>query len=269
MIKSGVAGYEKQLEASRSGVKPLYRPRGWRKEERKRKKMVRKVAWYRPADCVGFYPPTPGGELARSVGKVLQEEGERIGLDLRCVETGGVSLAKQLVKANLRSGEPCGRPGCVLDEVSGGAGGPHNVPSVLYKGTCNLCEEVGENAEYWGETGRSACHRCLQHQEEVVKRSEVNAFANHLALHHPQAQGDITNFKIQVVSAFKKPFPREKTEAVKIGSSEVNQLMNSKAEHRQPAIHRVQMTRELGELQPARGRERERGGRSRRVVRGV
>ena len=71
VITSGVAGFERQVEASRSGEKPLFRPRGWRREERRRRKMVRKVAWYRPADCVGFFPSTPGGELNKQIGKVL------------------------------------------------------------------------------------------------------------------------------------------------------------------------------------------------------
>ena len=74
VTKAGVVGYEKQLEASRAGVKPLYRPRAWKKEERRRRKILRKASWYRPADCVGFFPPTPGGELSRKIGEVLEEE---------------------------------------------------------------------------------------------------------------------------------------------------------------------------------------------------
>ena len=35
VIKSGVVGYESQLEASRSGQKPLFRPRGWQGGEEK------------------------------------------------------------------------------------------------------------------------------------------------------------------------------------------------------------------------------------------
>ena len=51
--------------------------------------MVRKAAWYRPADCVAFYPPSSQGELAKEIGKVLMEEGKRINFNLRAVETGG------------------------------------------------------------------------------------------------------------------------------------------------------------------------------------
>ena len=53
-------------------------------------------------------------------------------MNLRAVETGGASLGKMLVHPDLKRGEPFGRPGCVLDRTSGGAGGPHNVPSANY-----------------------------------------------------------------------------------------------------------------------------------------
>ena len=78
----------------------------------------------------------------------------------------------------------------------------------------------------------------------MSSNKDSNAFAKHLALYHPNEQGDIENFKIQVESVFKKPLTRQKTEAVKIQSSTATYLMNSKAEHRQPALLRVGMTRE-------------------------
>ena len=59
--------------------------------------------------------PSPGGELAKEIDKVLMEEGKRINFKLKAVETGGLSIGKQLVRPDLKGGEPCGRPGCVLD----------------------------------------------------------------------------------------------------------------------------------------------------------
>ena len=164
------------------------------------------------------------------------------------------------MRADLKAGEPCGRPGCVLDRTSGGAGGPHNVPCVVYVGTCRLCGAVEEEAEYTGESARSGYHRCKSHGKDVEKKDDKNAFAKHLALFHPEQQGDITHFNIQVVSTFKSAFVRQKTEAVKINSSKADHILNSKAEHRQPALHRVVMVREQEEMQPpappARGRGR-------------
>ena len=112
-------------------------------------------------------------------------------MKLRAIETGGVSLGKQLVRADLRAGEPCGRPGCVLDLLSGGDGGPHNKSVTLYKGVCKLCGEDLVQSEYWGESGRTGYFRTLKHQEEVIRRDERNAFAKHLSIKHPDKQGDI------------------------------------------------------------------------------
>ena len=245
----------------------MFRPREWKKNERIKRKMIRRVGWYRPADCVGFFPATPRGELNKEISAILEEEGKRIKMSLRSIEMGGVSLEKQLVRKDLKSGEPCGRPGCVLDLLSGGAGGPHNKPSVLYQGTCNLCGELEVTAEYWGETSRTGYHRTLKHQEEVVRRLEGNAFAKHLAIFHPEHEGDITKFTIKVVSSFKKPLPRKKTEAIKIHSTTADHLLNSKAEHHQPALHRVRMSRE-NEDQPSAGARGGRGGRTGRTGRG-
>ena len=177
----------------------------------------------------------------REIDKVLKEEGKRIKVNLRAVETGGLSLGKQLVRPDLKGGEPCGRPGCVLDKCSGGAGGPHNVPSQVYRGSCKLCGEDEITSEYWGESAFCGSYRSGQHESDVDGRKESNAFYKHLRLFHPDAPGGIENFDIKVMSVHKKPLTRQKTEAVKIATSTATNLLNSKAEHRQPALLRVRM----------------------------
>ena len=83
--------------------------------------------------------------MSKEIGQVLKEEGATIGMNLRSIETGGLSLSRQLVKADLKLGEPCGRPECALDVVNGGVGRPHN------RGTCNVCEEKEMVSKYWGK----------------------------------------------------------------------------------------------------------------------
>ena len=48
-----------------------------------------------------------------------------------------------------------------------GCRGLYDVTSAVYQGTCNLCGLIEEEADYIGETGSSAYHRCLKHEEEV------------------------------------------------------------------------------------------------------
>ena len=78
ITKGGVKAYERKLEAARKGERPMYRPREWRSAERRKRATLRRGAWYRPADAVGFFPPTPRGELVSKIRQVLEEEGKRI-----------------------------------------------------------------------------------------------------------------------------------------------------------------------------------------------
>ena len=73
-----------------------------------------KTTWYRPADCVGFIPATPDGILAKRIQAVVSQYAARLGLTIKIIETGGVSLARSLIKTDLT--------GCV------------------YNKTCYLCE---------------------------------------------------------------------------------------------------------------------------------
>ena len=129
----------------------------------------------------------------------------------------------------------------MLDLCSGGAGGPHNVPSNVYRGVCKLCGAVEVSAEYWGESAFSSLFWFLSDQGG---RGDKERVFKHLEVFHPGVQGGIANFDIQVQSVHKKALTRQKTEAVKIQTSAATNLLNSKAEHRQPALLRVRMVRE-------------------------
>ena len=242
IIQAAVEIYEKQLVEDDANRTPLYRNKAWNKEERRNKKLITRTAWYRPAEAVGFFPATPGGELNRIIQKVLDEEGPRLNLQLRAVEKGGISLRKQLVKTDIGTSDNCNRPNCYLCQ-SGGSGGSHTRSSALYHGVCLICEEDGISAEYWGETGRSGYTRTLEHAEDVRNKQEKNAFSKHLAIYHPDKVGNTDAFQINITQTFTKSIDRQIGEAIKIKNSQADILMNSKAEFHQPAIHRVTTTR--------------------------
>ena len=66
--------------------------------------------WAGLVQTVTFVPATPGGELTC----LLQEEGQRLGLNIRAVEQGGTSLKRKLTGGDLKGGELCGQPDCLL-----------------------------------------------------------------------------------------------------------------------------------------------------------
>ena len=85
---------------------------------------------------------------------------------------------------------------------------------------------------------------CQYFLGERKQKAKPNAFFKHLEVFHLGVQGGIANFDIQVQSVHKKALTRQKSEAVKIQTSTATNLLNSKAEHRQPALLRVRMVRE-------------------------
>ena len=100
IIQSSLAGYQRQVEASERGDRPLYRSREWREADRRQEKVLKKVSWYRPADSVLFLPVTPNSELANMARKVVEDEGKRLGVKVRVAERAGTSLRQQLVRTD-------------------------------------------------------------------------------------------------------------------------------------------------------------------------
>ena len=241
IIKAAVEIYENQVAEDEAGRKPLYREKSWNKEDRRNNKLITKTAWYRPAEAVGCFPATPGGELNRIIQSILDEEGARIDLKLRAVEKGGISLRRQLVKTDI--GPPgCNRPNCYPCQGDN-PGASHTRAGALYHGTCSICANEGVTAEYWGETSRSAYTRSLEHADDIRRKQESNAFHKHLAIYHPNEVGKTEAFKIKVEQTYTKNIDRQVAEAIKIKNSNADILMNSKAEFHQPAVHRVITTR--------------------------
>ena len=167
----------------------------------------------------------------------------------RSREKEGVSLARQLIKADLGvcltvSGRTTQRP---LHPLSTGA------PAACVT-WWRMWGSTGESRASLGtvdtcntnRAGRGGTKQCVC---QSPGHTPPLGSGRHYTLQHQ------SNVK------FRKPLPREKTEAVKIDSSQANHLLNSKAEHMQPAIHRVIRTRENNDLPPAGGRG---GGRDRR-----
>ena len=200
VIQSAVIGYQRLAAACERGERPLYRPRTWQQETRRRMKTLKKAAWHRPADTVLFVPATPDAELAERVRKVLEEEGPRLGMSIRVVETGGLSLKRQLVRTDVAAGKPCRQEDCPPC-LSGQRGGLlHQRSGALYRGSCLLCPEQDKGtAVYTGETGYSGYTRLCQHTEEIRAKDQSNAFSKHLREEHPEREGDPETFNFEVI----------------------------------------------------------------------
>ena len=241
IIQSVLTGYEHQCDRADRGITPLHRPQDYNREERRKRKLLAMSTWYWPKDAVGFFPGTPGGELAKSILEIVTEETERLGLTAKIVETGGMSLRNWLVRSDL-TGCLIPSPLCLYCE-SGAGGGSHTRGGVVYMGQCLACRDNNIKATYHGQSGFSAAKRGEEHKSGIDKADLSNSFAKHLHVHHPERERDSSTFEFKVVRNFKKPLNRQVFEGVRI--NQLDTLMNSKSEFHQPAATRVTTVREV------------------------
>ena len=96
-----MTGYHRQVERSDSGVTTLYRLWDWNREEREHKKLVARVAWYRPNDAVMFVPGTPSSELRNTLQKIANNNLSQLGMSLRVVETSRRKIKDSLIRLDL------------------------------------------------------------------------------------------------------------------------------------------------------------------------
>ena len=185
-------------------------------------------AWFKPkSDIVGFMPPTPGGVLLKGIQKIVREEGEKIGLNIRVSEQSGTSVGALLTTPNLSG---CLYPRCTISEE----GASHSRRGANYSGTCHLCGDI-----YRGETGFGAHTRVQQHTEDIRKNSDNNSLALHLAERHPDHRGDPNSIVFSVTNTGTKPLERLVREAVQISNTHPTQIINGRTEYIRPVIQRM------------------------------
>ena len=235
IISAALKGFRKQALTSDSGGKPLFRPRGYDRENRRKKKLMAREAWYRgSADVVGSVPPTPNGELAAGLQRIVTEEGNKIGMNIRVTEQSGTQLSALLTTPDLSG---CLFPTCDIEEQ----GASHSRRGANYSGTCTICGKI-----YIGETGFGAHSRVSQHQADIRVNSATNSLAQHLSEEHPEHIRDPSIFTFSV----------NKTGQQILNTAPTN-LINGRAEYIRPAIQRLAHAYLLGDNDDRRDRQRE------------
>ena len=83
----------------------------------------------------------------------------------------------------------------------------------------------------------------IHHKNDILTNSDKNAFSKHLQIFHPDHIKEPKAFKLKVESTHSKCSERQVKEGVFINNSEADHVLNSKAEHHQPALRHVTTTR--------------------------
>ena len=120
VLESAVVCYKWQVAAG-GEVVPLYRPRDW-PGARRRKKLLAKTAWFRPANTVIQVPCTPRVALATAVRQVVEEESRRLGLKVKVQEGAGVALRRSVVTGDMGADQPCPQGDCPVCLTGDGKG---------------------------------------------------------------------------------------------------------------------------------------------------
>ena len=123
-----------------------------------------------------------------------------------------------------------------------------------------MCRRVGKLTEYEGESGYNAYTRGCEHEDALRLEDQENALYKHCVLEHGGVKVD---FSMRALGSYQSCLVRQVNEAVRIGSSKAECIMNSKAEFHQAPLVRVVTVVGLEEEQGEREERRSRVGRGR------
>ena len=256
ILNSGLKGYNKILCAERDGVRPVYRPKGWKESARWLEKRRKKKDWLGNfwKSCI-FVPPTPGSQLKKLMQKKEEEmrAGGRETIPIKIIETAGRTLEQTLVKNDPFNGNQCTDAKCEPRK------NPKNKINcrrngICYRISCLLCLRAGrpgdvtnyiECACYYGESAKNMHCRSKEHVSKFNSKSEKvrseSAFYKHLLNTHGGKEDEkefSDYFEIQILKSYKKPFTRLVEEGTFIASHN-GELLNSKSEWHQAKVVRT------------------------------
>ena len=117
VLKSAFAAYDRMKEEEENGVRPMYRSRNWKRNERRKEKLKKAKNWYKTGgnESVLFITATPGSELK----ELLQKEIAKSKFKIK-VEKSGKKIVRLLQKNNPFAKKRCGKEDCLICTEDGG-----------------------------------------------------------------------------------------------------------------------------------------------------
>ena len=252
VIKEAIRLYDQKCLKADQGIEPLHRLRSYKREERRKKKLMAPYVWYRPADAPLFVPATPGSVLQKRIQQVTNKHMERLGMSVRVIETAGKKIGGALVNLDLTR---CWWPDCYLCEceAAGGAkGGSHTRAGATYSGICLECKGKEVTAAYDGETGRSGYYRATKGHKAAIekKKAEGSAFAKHTSLYHEDQAGDTTIYSLKVNNTTNSCLLRQVREGQSINDNNADVVLNGKGEWHVGAVPKAQTRHATRDARP-------------------
>ena len=230
VAKSAINAYRTIQEKEEMGIRPMHRPKTWRRAERNKEKEEKRKLWYKRGgfDSVLFVPTTPEGKLKKMYETTIR----RSGIRMKVVERTGRTLKSQLQTSNPFREPNCGREDCLLCRTLGQ--GNCNTEGITYKIECGSMN--CRKGVYKGETAYNAYTRGREHMARLAARDLNNSpLWRHCLEQHG---GEVQTFLMSVTGTYRNDaMLRQITEAVQINSMEVSERMNDRAEWNIPRFH--------------------------------
>ena len=227
--------YERIVKEEKEGVRPMHRPKDWKKEERRRAKSKKEKNWATKDGCVApiIIPSTPNSELLMMLREVAQAEALP-GLKFKIVEKGGRKVRRTVQNSNPTASSSCQAGDCLVCKGGSGAGLSCRKSNVVYEIGCQQCPEDSQ-AVYVGETARNVYTRGREHTKNYDQKKAESFMLRHQTDRHALAEAD---FKARVVGSYRDCLSRQIAEGVQIRRCE-KETLNSKAEWHQPSLWKV------------------------------
>ena len=152
--------------------KPLRQVMVQDKQEQKRRVTERKESEIRVAAPI-FVQATKNGMLASRIREEVQKLGKIVGWRFKVVERSGTMLKDILTRADIFSGEVCGRDDCGACSRSSKRRSCRR-RGILYETSCDECMVEGKSmATYVGESARSSYERMNEHLDDAKSRRRI------------------------------------------------------------------------------------------------
>ena len=248
MIRMKIAGYSEtyrktvlehairilddKWKANDDGTRPIYRPKDYKREERKANKIRKRNNWSKKGGHIApiFIPATPGSVLLKKMRKVVEEEGKK-GIKFKLLEKGGTTMKRELQRSNPTASKGCDKDDCQCCLEERGAGGQCHKENVNYIISCHLCP-VENRACYVGETSKNLYTRMDQHQGAAMR--EGSFMRKHMEDRHRGQQND---FRARVTHSNRDCMTRQIREGILIRDN--RNSLNTRSEWHLPALYRI------------------------------
>ena len=242
VLKSALHAYRVKQEEERRGGTPVYRPRDWRRNDRRKEREKKRRDWYKKGgkESVMFIAATPDSELK----KRLQKEIDRSAFKIKVVEKSGTRLVRMLQRNDPFKQNTC-RDGQRCMICKGNKKGACRESGVTYRIDClgGSLEKPEEKCGgfYQGETDRNGFGRGIEHSADLHNRKDSSALWKHCVEKHQAVE---QTFEMYITDRVRNDAAkRQILEAVRIQRAQPEKLINGRSEWNSNRIPRVVVDR--------------------------